>query len=75
MNPKLLKIILLMEEKELIQKAQSGDRQSLAELVKKYEQTIYNFAFSSDGVTLASNGWDGTCSQITKMVAPASLSA
>ncbi|MCU0413625.1 MAG: sigma-70 family RNA polymerase sigma factor [Ignavibacteriaceae bacterium] len=45
MKPKLLKIILLMEETELIQKAQSGDKQALAELVKKYEQTIYNFAF------------------------------
>ena len=45
LNPKLLKIILLMEEKALIQKAQSGDKQALAELVKKYEQTIFNFAF------------------------------
>jgi RNA polymerase sigma-70 factor (ECF subfamily) len=45
LNPKLLKIILLMEEKELIEKAQSGDKQALAELVKKYEQTIYNFSF------------------------------
>ncbi|MCU0332660.1 MAG: sigma-70 family RNA polymerase sigma factor [Ignavibacteriaceae bacterium] len=45
LKPKLLKIILLMEETELIQKAQSGDKQALAELVKKYEQTIYNFAF------------------------------
>jgi len=45
LNPKLLKIIVPMEEKELIEKAQSGDKQSLAELVKKYEQTIYNFAF------------------------------
>jgi hypothetical protein len=34
LNPKLLKIILLMEEKELIQKAQSGDKPSLAELVR-----------------------------------------
>jgi RNA polymerase sigma-70 factor, ECF subfamily len=45
LNPKLPKIILLMEEKQLIEKAQSGDKQALAELVKKYEQTIYNFAF------------------------------
>ena len=45
LNPKLLKIIILMEEKQLIEKAQSGDKQALAELVKKYEQTIYNFAF------------------------------
>lgn len=34
-----------MEEKELIKKAQTGDRQALAELVKKYEQTIFNFSF------------------------------
>lgn len=34
-----------MEETEIIRKAQSGDKQALAELVKKYEQTIYNFAF------------------------------
>jgi len=45
LNPKLLKIILLMEETELIQKAQSGDKQALAGLIKKYEQTIYNFSF------------------------------
>jgi len=45
LNPKLLKIILPMEEKQLIEKAQSGDKESLAELVKRYEQTIYNFAF------------------------------
>lgn len=45
LNPKLLKNILRMEEKELIEKAQAGDKQSLAELVKQYEQTIYNFAF------------------------------
>jgi RNA polymerase sigma-70 factor, ECF subfamily len=45
LNPKLLKIISPMEEKELIEKAQSGDKQALGELVKKYEQTIYNFAF------------------------------
>ena len=34
-----------MEEKELIEKAQNGDKKALAELVKNYEQTIYNFAF------------------------------
>jgi len=34
-----------MEEKDLIKKAQNGDRKALAELVKNYEQTIYNFAF------------------------------
>ena len=45
MNPKLLKNILLMEEKDLIRKAQNGDKKALAELVKSYEQTIYNFAF------------------------------
>ena len=45
MNPKFVTIILPMEEKQLIEKAQSGDKQALAELVKKYEQTIYNFSF------------------------------
>ena len=34
-----------MEEKDLIKKAQNGDKKALAELVKSYEQTIYNFAF------------------------------
>lgn len=34
-----------MEENELIEKAKSGDRKALSELVKKYEQTVYNFAF------------------------------
>jgi RNA polymerase sigma-70 factor (ECF subfamily) len=34
-----------MEEKKLIENAQSGDKKAMAELVKKYEQTIYNFAF------------------------------
>lgn len=34
-----------MSESELIEKAQQGDRKALAELVKKYEQTVYNFAF------------------------------
>ncbi len=34
-----------MEEKELIEKAQKGDKKALAEIVKKYEQTIYNFSF------------------------------
>ncbi|MBI9071890.1 MAG: sigma-70 family RNA polymerase sigma factor [Melioribacteraceae bacterium] len=34
-----------MNENELIEKAQNGDRKSLAELVKMYEQTVYNFAF------------------------------
>lgn len=34
-----------MEEKQLIEKAQNGDKKALAELVKNYEQTIYNFAF------------------------------
>ena len=45
MKPKLLKVILLMEEKELIELAQSGNKKALSELVKKYEQTIYNFSF------------------------------
>ncbi len=34
-----------MSENELIQKAVSGDRKSLADLVKLHEQTVYNFAF------------------------------
>ncbi len=34
-----------MDELELIRKAKEGDREALAELVKKYEQTVYNFAF------------------------------
>lgn len=34
-----------MDEKKLIENAQAGDKQAMAELIKKYEQTIYNFAF------------------------------
>ncbi len=34
-----------LNEQVLIEEAQAGSRQALAELVKKYEQTIYNFAF------------------------------
>ncbi|MGB5531186.1 MAG: sigma-70 family RNA polymerase sigma factor [Ignavibacteriaceae bacterium] len=34
-----------MEEKKLIELAQAGDKKALTELVKIYEQTIYNFAF------------------------------
>ena len=34
-----------MEELELIEYAQKGDRKALAELVKRYEQTVYNFSF------------------------------
>jgi RNA polymerase sigma-70 factor, ECF subfamily len=34
-----------MEEKEIIEKAQSGDRQALSLLIKNYEQTVYNFSF------------------------------
>ncbi len=34
-----------MNELEIIEKAQSGDRQALTQLVKNYEQTVYNFAF------------------------------
>jgi len=34
-----------MEETELIDKAKAGDKKALAELVKKYEQTVYNFSF------------------------------
>jgi len=34
-----------MTEKEIIAKAQDGDRVALAKLVKLYEQTVYNFAY------------------------------
>lgn len=34
-----------MNEKELIEKAQKGDRKALTDLVKMYEQTVYNFSF------------------------------
>jgi RNA polymerase sigma-70 factor (ECF subfamily) len=34
-----------MQEKELVERAQAGDRKSLAQLVKNHEQTVYNFAF------------------------------
>ncbi|MGE5399540.1 MAG: RNA polymerase sigma factor [Ignavibacteriales bacterium] len=34
-----------MNEDELIEKAKAGDRKALSELVRKYEQTVYNFAF------------------------------
>jgi len=34
-----------MDEQKLIANAQSGDKKALAQVVKKYEQTIYNFAF------------------------------
>lgn len=34
-----------IEESELIDLAKSGDRKAMAQLVKNYEQTIYNFAF------------------------------
>ncbi len=35
----------IMNEEELIKSAQTGDRSALAQLVKTYEQTVYNFAF------------------------------
>ncbi len=34
-----------MEEIELIELAKNGDRKALTELVKMYEQTVYNFSF------------------------------
>ena len=37
--------IKLMKETELIEKAKSGDKKALSEIVKRYEQTIYNFSF------------------------------
>ena len=45
MNPILKENIKLMEETELIEKAKSGDKKALSEIVKRYEQTIYNFSF------------------------------
>ena len=34
-----------MDEQQLIEKAQTGDKHALAEIVKMYEQTVYNFSF------------------------------
>ncbi|NCQ19675.1 MAG: RNA polymerase subunit sigma-70 [Ignavibacteria bacterium CG_4_8_14_3_um_filter_37_9] len=34
-----------MNEEQLIASAKNGDKKALAELVKKYEQTVYSFAF------------------------------
>ncbi|MFA3783641.1 RNA polymerase sigma factor [Melioribacteraceae bacterium 4301-Me] len=34
-----------MNEEELIKKAQEGDKKALEELVKLYEQTVYNFSY------------------------------
>jgi RNA polymerase sigma-70 factor (ECF subfamily) len=34
-----------MSEQELIEIAKSGDRKAMAELVKSYENTVYNFSF------------------------------
>lgn len=34
-----------MNEELIIEKAKQGDKKALSELVKKYEQTVYNFAF------------------------------
>ncbi len=34
-----------MEELKLIELAQNGDRKALTDLVKMYEQTVYNFSF------------------------------
>lgn len=34
-----------MEETQLIEKAQQGDKKALTEIVKLYEQTVYNFSF------------------------------
>jgi RNA polymerase sigma-70 factor (ECF subfamily) len=45
LNPILKENIKPMEETELIEKAKSGDKKALSEIVKRYEQTIYNFSF------------------------------
>jgi len=34
-----------MEELELIKQAQSGNKKALEQLVKNYENTVYNFSF------------------------------
>lgn len=34
-----------MDEEKIIEEAKSGDKKAMAELVKAYEKTIYNFAF------------------------------
>ena len=34
-----------MNEQELIEAAKTGDKKAMAELVKSYEKTVYNFAF------------------------------
>lgn len=34
-----------MDEKKLIKEAKAGNKKALSELVKKYERTVYNFAF------------------------------
>ena len=34
-----------MDEPKLIELAQKGDKKALAELIKIYEQTVYNFSY------------------------------
>jgi RNA polymerase sigma-70 factor (ECF subfamily) len=34
-----------MNEEQIIESAKNGDKKSMAELVKNYEKTVYNFAF------------------------------
>ncbi len=36
----------MLEEIELVNRAKSGDRKALAQLVKNHQQTIYNFSFN-----------------------------
>ena len=45
MNPILNENIKPMDEKQLIESAKKGDKKALSEIVKMYEQTIYNFSF------------------------------
>ncbi len=40
-----MKVLHQMSENELIKAAQEGDKKALSELVKKYEETVYKFAF------------------------------
>ena len=42
-----------MDEEKLIEEAKAGDKKALTELVKKYEQTIYNFAFKKITIYLS----------------------
>jgi RNA polymerase sigma-70 factor, ECF subfamily len=40
-----MEVIQSMSEQELIEQAKDGNRAAMSELVKNYEQTVYNFSF------------------------------